>query len=166
MTAHPDVLAALNDAHSAELTASKQFHLQEHEFKEGKRKIPKLAKWFDRRHKEASEREHDVRKTTIAHGGTLEPKFGDTSYTDDPGEALEKACKTLDGLSAAHEAVDAATRKAGKAEEDDANKAYYRGIRDKHRDFAQDLHKVYRKGEQKQQQLKDLGPALFIAKHS
>ena len=119
MTAHPDVLAALNDAHSKELTASKQFHLQEHEFKDGDRRIPKLARWFDRRHKEASEREHDVRKTAMAHGATLVPKFGDTSYSDEPGEALEKACKTLDGLAAAHERVDVMTRKAGNETDDE-----------------------------------------------
>jgi len=166
MTTHPDVLSALHDAHNAEATASEQFHLQEHEFKRGERRIPKLAKWFDKRQREAADRQHDVRNTIMAHGGTVKTELGDVSYSSEPGKALEKACKTLDGLAAAHQGVHEAIHDRLKSDDGDEDKAYYRGIQEKHLGFASDLHDKYQKGQQKQQQLKDLGPALFIAKHS
>ncbi len=166
MTAHPDVLAALNDAHSAEATAAEQFHLQEHEFKRGERRLPKLAKWFDKRQREAADRQHDVRNTIMAHGGTVKPQFGDVSYSSDPGEALEGTCKTLDRLAAAHQGVHEAVHKRLKSDDEDEDKTYYRGIAEKHMGFAADLHDKYQKGEQKQQLLKDIGREMFIAKHS
>ncbi len=166
MTAHPDVLSALNDAHSAEATAAEKFHLQEHELKKGERRIPKLAKWFDKRQRESADRQHDVRNTIMQHGGTVKTQLGDVSYSSDPGDALEGACKTLDGLAAAHQGVHEAIHDRLQSDDGAEDKAYYRGIQEKHMGFAQDISDKYHRGQQKQQQLKDIGRELFIAKHS
>src|SRR5271166_49638 len=165
MTAHPDVLSALQTAHNAEATASEKFHKQEHAFENAGRKIPKLAKWFDKRHKESYQRQHQLRNTIMEHGGTVDTELGDTSYSEEPGEALKKACTTIDGLAVAHQAVHDSVKDA-EGTSSDEEKAYHRGIREKYRDTVKDLHKTYLKGERKQQMLKDLGPALFIHKHS
>ncbi len=155
MKAHPDVLSALQSAHDAEATASEKFHKQEHTFKQGSRAIPKLAKWFDKRHKEAYARQHDMRNYMMRLGGNVETNLGDTSYSDDPGEALKGACKTLDGLSDAYNDVHEAAHDNGDRETCEK----FHGVN-------KDIQKTYKKGEQKQQQLADLGKALFIAKHS
>jgi hypothetical protein len=162
----PEVLSALQDAHDAEATASEMWHKQEHAFKQGMHRIPKLGKWFDKRHKEAYARQHDLRATIMTHGGVVDTNLGDTSYSDDPGEALKTACKTLDGLAACHQKINDVTRDAAQASGDDSEKANLRGIREKFHGYAKDLHRLYRKGEHKQQMLKDLGLPLFIAKHS
>jgi len=155
MSANPDVLSALQSAHDAEATASEKFHKQEHAFKQGDRSMPKLAKWFDKRHKEAYQRQHDLRGHMMRLGGTVETNLGDTSYSDDPGEALEGACKTLDGLSNAYGDVHEASEDHGDRE-----------TSEKFHGTCKSIQKTYKKGEQKQQMLADLGPALFIAKHS
>ncbi len=155
MSAHPDVLSALQTAHDLEATASERFHKQEHAFKQGERKMPKLAKWFDKRHKEAYGRQHDLRNHMMRNGGTVETNLGDTSYSDDPGEALKGACKTLDGLSDAYNGVHDAADNRGDRE-----------TREKFHGTSKSIQKVYKKGEQKQQMLADLGKALIIAKHS
>jgi ferritin len=165
MNAHPDVIKALNDAHNAEHSAYTRWHDQEHTFRQGDRKLPKLAKWFDKRNHEAKDREHDVRNTILKHGGTIERKLGDTKVSDDPEEALDMACKTIDGLAAAHQKVHEAVSKASESA-GPADKAYYRGISERHIGFAKDLHNVYHAGEQKQQLLKDVGPELFNAMHA
>jgi hypothetical protein len=165
MDAHPDVIKALNDAHNAEHSAGVKWHDQEHTFRQGDRKIPGLAHWFDKRNHEAFDREHDIRNTILKHGGEITRKLGDTKVSDDPGESLEMACKTIDGLAAAHQGVHEAIAKASeKAGPDD--RAYYRGISEKHLGFANDLHDIYRKGQQKQQLLKDVGPDVFRAMHA
>ncbi len=155
MPTHPDVLAALQVAHDAEATASERFHKQEHAFKEGEKHIPKLARWFDRRHKEAADRQHDIRNHMMRAGGTVETNLGDTSYSDEPAGALKSACKTLDGLIAAHHGIQEAAEEHGDRE-----------TAEKFHGYSKDLEKTYQKGQQKQQQLADLGPALFIHKHS
>jgi hypothetical protein len=128
-------------------------------------KLPKLAKWFHKRHQEAYDRQHDLRGTIMEYGGKIATKLGDVSYSDDPKEALEKACETLDGLAAAHQAVHDTTKDVMK-DMDGEEKAYHRGILEEHRDTVQDLYDTYRKGEKKQRLLRDLGPALFKLKHS
>ncbi len=155
MATHPDVLSALQSAHDAEATASEKFHKQEHAFKQGEKHIPKLAKWFDKRHKEAYARQHDLRGHMMRLGGTVETNLGDTSYSDDPGEALKGACKTLDGLSDAYSDVHDAAKEHGERETNEK----FHGV-------SNCIQKTYKKGQQKQQQLADLGPALFIHKHS
>ena len=155
MALHPDVAAALQDAHNLEATTSEAFHKQEHAFKDTPQKLSKLGKWFDRRHKEAYGRQHDIRKHLMRHGETVDTNLGDTSYSTDPGEALEMACDRLDKLRDAHSAIQAAAR-----EQDDHD------TREKFDGYSHDLQKTYQKGEQKQQLLKTLGPQLFAAKHS
>jgi hypothetical protein len=165
MDAHPDVIRALNDAHNAEHSAGVKWHDQEHTFRQGDRKLPKLAKWFDRRNHEAFDREHDIRNTLLKHGGEITRKLGDTEVSDDPDKALKMACDTIDGLAAAHQSVHEAVSKASeKASPKD--RAYYRAIGERHLGFAKDLHDVYRKGEQKQQLLKDVGPEMFVSLHA
>ncbi len=155
MSTHPDVLTALQSAHDEEATASERFHKQEHAFKQGEKHIPKLAKWFDKRHKEAYQRQHDLRGHIMRLGGNVETNLGDTSYSDEPGAALKGACKTLDGLSSAYSDLHEAAHDNGDRETCER----FHGV-------SKSIQKTYKKGEQKQQMLKDLGPALFIAKHS
>ena len=166
MQAHPDVLKALSDVHNAEATASEKWHKQEHEFKEGDSKIPKLGEFFDKLHKKAFKRQHKLRNTLIKHGGDVDTKLGDTSYSDDPGEALKSAHATLTDLMAKHQAVNEVTRDAADATKDGAAKAAYRGIREKYHGTACKLHDLCRKVEQKHGQLKAMGSQLFVAKHS
>ncbi len=155
MPTHPEVMSALQKAHDAEASASEKFHKQEHAFTDGDRKVPKLAKWFEKRHEEAADRQHDLRGHMMRAGGEVKTMLGDTSYSQDPGEALKSACKTLDGLSAAYRGIHDASEKHGDRE-----------TAEKFHGVNRSLEKTYHKGEQKQQMLKDLGPALFQAKHS
>ncbi len=155
MSLHPDVSKALQSAHDAEATASEKFHKQEHAFKQGERHIPKLAKWFDKRHKEAYARQHDLRGHIMRNGGTVETNLGDTSYSNEPGEALKGACETLDGLTDAYSDVHETAEDRGDRE-----------TAEKFHGVSKSIQKTYKKGQQKQQQLADLGPALFIHKHS
>jgi hypothetical protein len=165
MAADPAVLAALQAAHNLEATASEKWHKQEHEWKQGRRQSPKLGKWFDRRHKEAYERQHDLRNVMIREGGTVETELGDTSYTDDPAAAFTAACDLLDELAAAHEDV-AAALKAARKQSDPTEASRYRAMEEKFHGYAKDIRKSYLNGERKQQQLADLGLPLFLAKHS
>lgn len=155
MKLHPEVLAALQSAHDAEATASEMWHKQEHAFKQGEHRIPKLAKWFDRRHKEAANRQHAIRGHMMRFGGTVETNLGDTSYSDDPAGALKIACDTLDGLIEAYQGI----QDAAFDHSDQATSEKFHGR-------VHGLRKLYKKGEQKQQQLTDLGPELFVHKHS
>jgi hypothetical protein len=162
----PDVVAALQAAHNLEATNSERWHKQEHAFKQGKGRYPKLGRWFDRRHKEAYARQHDLRCTLMSMDQDVPTEIGDTSYTDDPGKAFADACESIDALAAAHQRINDVTREAAKNDDDDTNKAWYRAIREKFHGYAKDLRKTYRKGEHKQQQLEDLGLPLFLHRHS
>lgn len=155
MPLDPDVLAALQAAHDAEATASEKWHKQEHQFKEGEGKYPKLKKWFHRRHREAYCRQHDLRCWMIKQGGTVDTNLGDTSYSNDPEKAFSDACDTLDGLSDRYRDLLKAAKDAGDAE-----------TREKFHGYLKHLQSTYKKGEQKQQLLADLGPVLFKLKHS
>jgi bacterioferritin (cytochrome b1) len=155
MATDPDVLAALQAAHNLEATASEKWHKQEHAFKDGQSRYPKLGRWFDRRHKEAYQRQHDIRKRIMRLGGTVETELGDTSYTDDVEDAFTAACDLLDELTEAWRAV----RDAAKAAGDVETKEWLHGT-------MKDIQDVYKAGEAKQQQLKDLGLPLFLHKHS
>jgi hypothetical protein len=155
MAADEALLSALQEAHDLEATASELWHKQEHAFKVGPLRIKRLAKWFDRRHKEAYDRQHDLRRHIMRLGGTVETNLGGTGYSNDPGEALETACDVLDDLKDAHEAVRDAAKKAGD-----------RGTVERFHNYQRDIQSVYAKGQQKQAMLKELGQALFIHKHS
>jgi chromosome segregation ATPase len=154
MSTDPALLAALQAAHNLEATASEMWHKQEHQFKNALTRYPKLGKWFDRRHKEAYQRQHDIRKHMMRLGGIVDTELGDTSYTDDVKQALQQACKSIDELSAAHEAVNQAAKAAGD-----------KGTREKFHGYAHDLQKLRQRSEQKLQQLEDLGLPTFLSKH-
>lgn len=166
MATDPDLMAALQGTHDLEATASERWHKQEHEFKCGKRRVPKLGRWFDRRHKEAYERQHALRNAIIQLGGTVTTTLGDTSYTPDPRQAFEDACELIDQLAASHQDVEDAIKAAVKAADDGNEKTWYRALHEKFHGYAKDLRRIYRKGEHKQQQLEDLGLPLFLHKHS
>ncbi len=166
MPLHPDVSAALQQAHDAEATASEKFHKQEHVFTDGPGDLPKLGKFFDKLHKKAYKRQHKLRNTLLRHGEDVDTNVGDTSHTEDPGEALTNARKTLGGLMAAHQAVNDATRDAAKETDDGEEKAVLRGIREKYHGTAKKLDLQAQKVDRKQRQLKTLGEAFFAHKHS
>lgn len=155
MAADQALLDALQAAHDIDATASEKWHKQEHQWKQGKGRYPKLARWFDRRHKEAFARQHDCRAQIMRLGGTVETKLGDTSYTDDPEKAFKTACNLLDDIRDAYQAV----RDAAKEADDRATVERFHG-------YAKDIESTYLKGEQKLQQLEDLGLPLFFHKHS
>lgn len=149
------VIGALQNAHDLEATASEKWHKQEHQFKQGLGKYPKLAKWFDRRHKEAAGRQHDLRKRIMRLDGTVETNLGDTGYTDDVADAFTSACDLLDELDIAYRQVLETAHDTGDIETGEI----FHG-------FLKDIESTYRKGEQKQQQIKDLGLPLFLHRHS
>jgi len=166
MPLHPDVSAALQSAHDAEATASEQWHKQEHVFTDGPGDLPKLGKFLDKLHKKAYKRQHKLRNTLLKHGEDVETNVGDTEHTEDPGEALASARKTLSGLLAAHQAVNDATRDAAKETDDGEEKAVLRGIREKYHGTAKKLDLQAQKVDRKQRQLKTLGEQFFAHKHS
>jgi bacterioferritin (cytochrome b1) len=155
MAADPDVLAALQATHDLEATASEKWHKQEHQFKNAGAKYPKLGKWFDRRHKEAYERQHDLRKRIMKLGGTVDTNLGDTSYSDDVATAFDQACDLLDRLSDSYRGILQAAKDAKDTE-----------TREKFHYYLKDLQDIYLKGQAKQMQLADLGLPLFLLKHS
>ena len=166
MNVNPAVVMALQAAHDLEATASEKWHKQEHQWKQGRGKYPGLGRWFDRRHKEAYCRQHDLRSVMIGQDIYVETDLGDTSYTDSPGEAIDQAIELLGKLAAAHQVVNDVTRDAAKESESDSDKAWYRAIRERFHGYAKDLHQLYRKAEQKQQLLTDVGLQTFLALHS
>ncbi len=155
MSLHPDVRSALQSAHDLEATASEQWHKQEHNFKQGDRSIPKLAKLFDKLHKGAYGRQHDLRNHMMKQGNVVETNLGDTSYEDDPAAALKSASKTLGKLNDAHRNI----QETADAHDDRETCEKFHGV-------CKGLECKQHKVDQKVQQAKDLGPALFIAKHS
>jgi hypothetical protein len=152
MNADAAVIAALQAAHDLEATASEKWHKQEHQWKNGETKYPKLGKYFDRRHKEAYQRQHDLRKHMMRLGATVDTTLGDTGYTDDVKEAFTDACGLLDKLSEAHEAVRVAAKEAGDRDTIEA----FHGV-------THDLRKIYKHGEQKLRQVDDLGVPMFLS---
>ncbi len=166
MPLHAAVSAALQSAHDAEATASEQWHKQEHVFTDGPGDLPKLGCFFDKLHKKAYKRQHKLRNTLLRHGHDVETNLGDTDHTEEPGEALTAARRTLGGLMAAHQAVNDATRDAAKEADDGEEKAVLRGIREKYHGTAKKLDLQAQKVDRKQRQLKTLGEAFFAHKHS
>jgi|GEM_PF-1883211 len=166
MNVDPAVIEALQEAHNLESTASEKWHKQEHQWKQGKGRYPKLGKWFDRRHKEAHCRQHDLRDVMVRIDAYVETDLGDTSYTDDPAEALSQAVELLEQLAAAHQVVNDVTRDAAKESDDNTEKAWYRAIRERFHGYARDLQQIHRKAEQKEQLLSDVGLPTFLALHS
>jgi hypothetical protein len=162
MQTHDDVLAALQSAHDAEATASAAWHKQEHEFKAGPGKYPKLGKWFDRRHKEAADREHDLRRHIQKLGGKVETNLGDTSYwqhkdvkTDEGMKALfNETADTLESLHDKHAAVYAA-----------AEKARDRETCEKFHGVHHEIKEQARKARKQAQHVADLGLSDFLSKH-
>jgi bacterioferritin (cytochrome b1) len=148
------VLAALQKAHDLEATASEKWHKQEHEFKQSMKRYPKLGKYFDRRHKEAYDRQHDLRSHIMRLGGTVETNLGDTTYTGDVKRAFDDSCALLDELADCYVDIIDAAKEAGD-----------RWTREKFHGYIKDLKQTYAKGEQRLQQLKDLGLPLFLSKH-
>jgi bacterioferritin (cytochrome b1) len=152
VSADPKVLAALQAAHDAEATASEKWHKQEHAFKNTLKKYCGLKRWFDHRHKEAYDRQHDLRKQMMRLGGTVETELGDTSYTEDPNQAFGEACAIFEDLISKYEDIRTAAKDAG---DFDTREAFHGVIHD--------LNKTYQMGEQKLQQIKDLGLPAFLA---
>jgi bacterioferritin (cytochrome b1) len=148
----PEVLGALQVTHDLEATASEKWHKQEHAFKNTLKKYPGLKRFFDRRHKEAYCRQHDLRKQMMRIGGSVETNLGDTSYTEDPQEAFEVACNLLDKLMAAYQVIRDTAKEAG---DTDTREAFH--------GYIHDLKKIYQMGEQKLQQIEDLGLPAFLA---
>jgi hypothetical protein len=148
------VIEALQEAHNLEATASEKWHKQEHQFKDALSKYPKLGKYFDRRHKEAYERQHDLRKHMMRLGATVDTKLGDTSYTADVKQAFNDACNLLDDLCACYKMILKAAKDAG----DTWTRETFHG-------YISDLKKAYANGEQRLEQLEDLGLPLFLSKH-
>jgi hypothetical protein len=147
--------AALQAAHNLEATASEKWHKQEHQFKDGETQYPKLGKWFDRAHKAAYDRQHDLRKQMMRFGYYVETELGATDYTEDAKEAFEQACDLLDELMDAHLAVSAAAKAVG------GRKG--KAIREAFHGYLAALECIYKDGEAKQRQIKDLGLAGFLA---
>jgi hypothetical protein len=166
MNVDPTVVEALQTAHDLEATASEKWHKQEHQWKQGRGKYPGLARWFDRRHKEAFCRQHDLRSVMIGQDLYVGTDLGDTSYTDSPREAIDQAVDLLEELAAAHQVINDVTREAAKETENDTEKAWYRSIRERFHGYAKDLQQIHRKAEQKQQLLADVGLQTFLALHS
>jgi len=148
----PNVESALQAAHDLEATASEKWHKQEHQFKSGLTRYPALGKWFDRRHKEAEARKHDIRKWMISNGSEVDTNLGDTGYTDKPMEAFEAACDLLDELTDAYGAIHVA---AGEADDRETCERFH--------GYSKHVADVYHDGEQRQRQLKDLGEPLFLS---
>jgi ferritin len=146
------VLAALQAAHNLEATASETWHKQEHLFKNSVHRYPKLGKFFDRRHKEAYQRQHDLRKHMMRMGGTVATELGDTSYTDDARQALYDACVRLADLAGAYESIRDAAKDAGDV-----------ATREKFHGYIQDLKRTCHKSEQRLQQVDDLGTQTFLS---
>jgi ferritin-like metal-binding protein YciE len=146
------VVAALQAAHNLEATASEKWHKQEHLFKNSSHRYPKLGKFFDRRHKEAYQRQHDIRKHMMRMGETVETELGDTSYTDDAGMALSDACVRLGDLANAYEVIRDAAKEAGDT-----------WTREKFHGYIQDLNRICHKTEQRLQQANDLGTQTFLS---
>ena len=155
MSADPAVLQALQAAHNLEATASEKWHKQEHCFKVTLKHYPGLGCFFDRRHKEAYCRQHDLRKHMMNLKATVETELGDTSYTEDVEQAFTDACDLLDKLMDAYRDI----RKAAK--EWDTPKGDW--TREKFHGYVKDLEDIYQKGERRLQQIKDLGLPGFLA---
>jgi hypothetical protein len=159
----PAVLAALQVAHDANATLSEKWHKQEHEFKVGLKKYPKLGKWFDRRHKEANDRQHELRRHIQRNGGKVGTALGDTSYytardlksPEDMKSLFTDTAASLEGLHDRHAAVYEAAEKAGDRE---TCERFY-GV---HKELAGQARKARRKA----QMVDDLGLPEFLAKHS
>jgi hypothetical protein len=164
MQADPDVIDALQTAHDLEATASEKWHKQEHAWKDGPVCYHGLKRFFDRRHKEAFARQHDLRSCLMGLGAVVDTNLGDTSYSADPADALSSALDAIDELLAAHQAINDTTRDAAKAADDDTDKARYRAVREKFHGYAKDLVKIRQKVEHKLEQLKALGLPLFLSK--
>jgi len=158
----PATLAALQVAHDAEATASERWHKQEHEFKVGIRKYPKLASWFDRRHREAALRQHELRRHIQRLGAKVGTALGDTSYytardlktPEDMKNLFTDAATSLEGLHDRHAAVYDAAEKAGDRETCER----FHGVHE-------DLASLARKARRKAQLVDDLGLPEFLAHH-
>lgn len=146
------VLDALQTLHDLEASASEKWHKQEHCFKNTLKKYHGLGKWFDRRHKEAFCRQHDLRKQIMRMGGYVATNLGDTDYTDDVLQAFKDACATLNEIMDGYAAVNEAAKAAGDKDTREALHGYFH-----------DLKKIYQKGEQAQQQITDIGLSGFLA---
>ncbi len=157
------VLAALQAAHDAEATASERWHKQEHEFKVGDSKLKGLGKFFDKRHKEAYARQHDLRRHIIRLGGEVQTNLGDTSYwrthevksEDGMAKMMDETADHLDHLHDLHAKIHDAADRAGDRE----TQKRFMG-------HPEDLMNESRKARRKSQQVRDVGINLFLAKHS
>jgi hypothetical protein len=157
------VLSALQQAHDAEATASERWHKQEHEFKDGPRPVKGLGKLYDRLHKAAYCRQHDLRKHMMKLGSEVQTNLGDTSYwrgheVRDEGHMGAMLDETADHLEQLHDLhakiVDAANR-AG--DQETSNR--FRGR-------PEELMKQARKARRRADQARDLGIKLFLHEHS
>jgi hypothetical protein len=149
------VMGALQAAHDENATASEAWHKQEHEFKVGPARVKKLAKWFHRRHREAYDRQHQLRRHIMRLGGTVLTNLGDTGYHADVADAMGDAALRLGALAKVHAGlVDAAI-----AGDDHDTAKRFQG-------HCKDLQSTLHKAEQKRAAIDELGKPLFVAKHS